>query len=68
MFGTGVDVVYPRDNAKLYEDIVARGGRAVGVSHVNAAKDIQLSAKKQDHKRHIQRRRGSRGAPSEAAR
>ena len=25
VFGTGVDVVYPRDNAKLYEDIVAMG-------------------------------------------
>ncbi|MBI5234933.1 MAG: DNA-protecting protein DprA [Deltaproteobacteria bacterium] len=25
VLGTGVDVVYPRDNAKLYEDIVAKG-------------------------------------------
>lgn len=62
VFGTGVDVLYPKENSRLAEQILALGGALISEFPLGTfAAPQKFSIRKSHHQRHVDRRT-SRGS------
>ena len=54
VFGTGVDVIYPKENTRLSEQILALGGALISEFPLgNVCRSAEFSHPQSDHQRHV---------------
>jgi DNA processing protein len=58
VLGTGIDVMYPKENTRLTEQIVALGGALITEFPVGTPPTAKFSDSQPDHQRHVGRRAG----------
>jgi DNA processing protein len=62
VFGTGIDVMYPKENSRLAEQILSLGGALISEFPIGTfCCAAEFSHSKSDHQRHVGRRAGGGG-------